>query len=66
MQKINKEQYNQVVESLNLHKAYKEYGEETVKWSLNRFLKEQRERASLLKQKKEAEDKLKELDKKLN
>lgn len=62
---INKEVYQDVLTGLNLKVVYKTYGESTVKWALNRFLKEQRERNNLLKQKQEAEDKLKELDKKL-
>lgn len=59
----SRESYNEVLKTLNLKKAYEQYGEKNVKWALNKFLKEQRERANLLKQKTEAEERLKELDK---
>lgn len=54
--------YKDILGDLNLEKTYKKYGEKNVKWALNRFLKEQRERAALLKQKADAESKLKELN----
>lgn len=54
--------YKEILADLNLEKTYKKYGEKNVKWALNRFLKEQRERAALMKQKSEAENKLKELN----
>jgi hypothetical protein len=58
----NPQDYKLILRDLKIKQAIDKYGEEKVRWAMNKWLKSEANRKRLLKRKSEVETELKEID----